>query len=551
MRANIAAVVAAAGVCALAAAQGSKSGIEIKVRAWGDTDPSHWVSSISFQGVDPVEVEVGVFFFRNTGYGFSTSVHSLYGSPFSGADGDVASIIDTNPTSTLHPDGRVGNFNFGGQFQVVYHTGTSGIDANRFRIAGTGNANDVAAGGISVKQNTPVAHGTNFDTADGVLGYHYKLSLARKAGEYQRICTLDAPISKVNNYTVYSSSASATATNIKTSLVETVPATINITWCDPDVVIEQSPEDQSLVPEQPASFVVVATGEDIQYQWRRNGVSLVDDGRVSGATSAMLTINAAECEDSGGYDCIVWNQCGYELSGVANLTYSIDITQQPTAQALLLGVQAQFTVAAAGDNLTYRWRRDLVDLANGGRISGADTPTLVIATAQCSDAGVYDCVIEDDCGSAMSDGAALIGVPVITQQPPEVQWLIEGMELEVGVPAGAVYQYRWRRNGQDLFNIPGLFQGVTTKKLTILSSDPSIPGDFECVLTHVCGTATSATATVVCPGDFDKNGFVNGDDVDAFRYEFILGNEAADVDQNGFVNGDDADYFLDRFVAGC
>jgi hypothetical protein len=51
--------------------------------------------------------------------------------------------------------------------------------------------------------------------------------------------------------------------------------------------------------------------------------------------------------------------------------------------------------------------------------------------------------------------------------------------------------------------------------------------------------------------DFDKNGFVNGDDADAFAIAFEAGDPVADFDANGFVNGDDADAFAIAFDAGC
>jgi len=54
-----------------------------------------------------------------------------------------------------------------------------------------------------------------------------------------------------------------------------------------------------------------------------------------------------------------------------------------------------------------------------------------------------------------------------------------------------------------------------------------------------------------CPSDFDRNGFVNGEDFDAFIAYFEAGGEAADFDENTFVNGDDFDQFVLAFEAGC
>ena len=54
-----------------------------------------------------------------------------------------------------------------------------------------------------------------------------------------------------------------------------------------------------------------------------------------------------------------------------------------------------------------------------------------------------------------------------------------------------------------------------------------------------------------CPSDYDQNGFVNGDDFDAFVDAFVAGDIAADFDHNTFVNGDDFDGFVSAFEAGC
>lgn len=68
------------------------------------------------------------------------------------------------------------------------------------------------------------------------------------------------------------------------------------------------------------------------------------------------------------------------------------------------------TLAAAATGsptIAYQWRQDTVGLANGGRISGADTATLTITGAVAADAGSYDCVATSSCGSAASNAAAV------------------------------------------------------------------------------------------------------------------------------------------------
>ncbi len=54
-----------------------------------------------------------------------------------------------------------------------------------------------------------------------------------------------------------------------------------------------------------------------------------------------------------------------------------------------------------------------------------------------------------------------------------------------------------------------------------------------------------------CPSDFDGDGFVTGDDFDAFVAAFELGQISSDFNKDGFVTGDDFDAFVAAFESGC
>jgi hypothetical protein len=70
----------------------------------------------------------------------------------------------------------------------------------------------------------------------------------------------------------------------------------------------------------PAVFSVRAlAGVTPLYQWRRNGVPLADDLRITGSATDTLTINAPTPPDAGTYDCVVTN-CGNAASAPALLT---------------------------------------------------------------------------------------------------------------------------------------------------------------------------------------------------------------------------------------
>jgi len=81
------------------------------------------------------------------------------------------------------------------------------------------------------------------------------------------------------------------------------------------------------------------------------------------------------------------------------------ISAQPASVVASPGAAAQFFVEASAPTkpsgsapatgVTYRWQKDLEDLADGGRISGATTATLTISGVQAGDAGVYNAVLSD------------------------------------------------------------------------------------------------------------------------------------------------------------
>lgn len=50
--------------------------------------------------------------------------------------------------------------------------------------------------------------------------------------------------------------------------------------------------------------------------------------------------------------------------------------------------------------------------------------------------------------------------------------------------------------------------------------------------------------------DLNADGFVNGDDLDAFMIAFEAGCPCADFDGNGFVNGDDVDLYQAMYENG-
>jgi hypothetical protein len=104
----------------------------------------------------------------------------------------------------------------------------------------------------------------------------------------------------------------------------------------PPPTIERQPLPEEVYQGRPANFSVVPAGlPPFSYQWRSNGVALVNGGRVSGATNATLTIANTQPSDALNYDVVVSNNGGSVTSSVVTLTLTT-----PTGAAYEAAVMA-------------------------------------------------------------------------------------------------------------------------------------------------------------------------------------------------------------------
>jgi hypothetical protein len=113
---------------------------------------------------------------------------------------------------------------------------------------------------------------------------------------------------------------------------------------------------------------------------------------------------------------VAWNGNRFVITGNAGTILTLEalavaqptITTQPLSVPVTVGQNATFTVAASGTPAPgYQWLKDGVNLADGGRISGATTATLQITGVSIADAGSYTVVITNSVGSVTSSAAVL------------------------------------------------------------------------------------------------------------------------------------------------
>ncbi|MFA6404142.1 MAG: ice-binding family protein, partial [Salinivirgaceae bacterium] len=183
--------------------------------------------------------------------------------------------------------------------------------------------------------------------------------------------------------------------------------------------ITTQPANQIECAGDPASFSVVATGAGLTYQWRKGIVNLVDGITVTGATTATLTLDPIVALDAAAnYNVVITGSCTPPVTS-ANASLTVNsapaITTQSTNQIECAGSPASFSVVATGTSLTYQWRKGLVNLTNGGNVTGATTATLTLDPVALVDAAVdYNVVITGTCLPAVTSANASLTVnPVL------------------------------------------------------------------------------------------------------------------------------------------
>ena len=213
-----------------------------------------------------------------------------------------------------------------------------------------------------------------------------------------------------------------TFTNLgDTRSIETRRATLFIAS---KFAITQQPQPQFVDAGQTATFTVVATGDDLTYQWQKqSGDDWVD---LSGKTSATLSIPDPTLADNGSvYRCIIKDAIsdkqpgGYTLtseSATLTMVAAPAITGQPASVIVTEGQDAVFTVEATGEGLKYQWQVFRSEVWMD--CIGEESPTLTLPSTALTDDGLsYRCVVTSSHGTAVTSDAATLTVLAIPESP--------------------------------------------------------------------------------------------------------------------------------------
>jgi titin len=122
-----------------------------------------------------------------------------------------------------------------------------------------------------------------------------------------------------------------------------------------------------------------------------------------------------------------------EFSPCVTVAAALTITRQPTSRTNTAGTAAMFSVAATGPGpLSYQWRKNGANLANGNNVSGATTTNLTLGTVGQSDVANYSVVVSGTSGSVTSSIVTLTVIP-----PPAVTIAKSGTSITLSWPAAS------------------------------------------------------------------------------------------------------------------
>jgi hypothetical protein len=279
--------------------------------------------------------------------------------------------------------------------------------------------------------------------------------------------------------------------------------------CTPPLIM-QEPVNAVICAGSDTSFMIMATGPSLTYQWQvdqGSGFTNLSNGApYSGVTTAMLSITAGTGSlNNYYYRCIVSNGCAPDDTSSAALlkvNTAHSIVMDPADLTICEGAGASFSVVTSGTGLSYQWQVNdgtgFVNVVPGFPYSGDTTGTLFITADTMLDGYSYQCIVSGYCSPPITSSSAVLTVEdatTILAQPSYVE-ACEGSNSSIFIGAhGTGISFQWEVNtgsGYTALSNTAPYSGVTTNSLVISPVAASMNGYlYQCVVTGTCGADSS------------------------------------------------------------
>ena len=246
--------------------------------------------------------------------------------------------------------------------------------------------------------------------------------------------------------------------------------------------ITTQPEEIGIFANNDGSLSVVATGEELTYQWYFNGEA------IEGATESTLSFENIQTGKAGSYYCVITNPAGRVQTNtvVVSVKPAPSIETQPAGFEVFANVDKSLSVSATGEELAYQW------YFNGKVIDGATSAILSFEKIQTNQAGSYYCVITNPAGSVQTNTVDVLvkPSPTIDNNPTGFEvWSNVDRSLSVSA-TGEELSYQWYHNGKAI-------EGATDSTLSFENIQADKAGSYYCVITNPTGSVQSSIAEII------------------------------------------------------
>jgi len=301
------------------------------------------------------------------------------------------------------------------------------------------------------------------------------------------------------------------------------------------VIITQQPVSQSICLSGTVTFAVMATGNPVAYQWRWNGVDLVDGSGVSGSTTPTLTLSniTSACvnipaNSSAG---VAWGNVtagqmyAYEAAGCAGIDESEDVTD-PDGRDYVANCGGPYSTATASSDFTCpglsAWSlvgklgNTCIQLGSSGFIVAPESGVLTLYmnddvygdnygswnACLSNGGGEYDVVVTGTCGSQTSSVATLtIAQPVAA---PAALTAAVSSSNQISLAWGTVEAVDGINieRAPDVSGSPGIWAQIGTVGATVTNyidtgATTNTTYWYQVLSFNICGDSTNSNQVVV------------------------------------------------------
>ena len=253
------------------------------------------------------------------------------------------------------------------------------------------------------------------------------------------------------------------------------------------------------------------TKGSLSYQWYK------DNAAISGATSAVYSVNSAELTDAGAYHCVITSSngavgtltatsktCAVTVRKADQPVFTTDLAAEKAVKLLTSFTLTVEAKADYSDKLEYQWYKD------GAEISGATSASYTVDSAEEEDAGSYSVKVKNTYGTSSAEATSEVcavsvtenaDIPVIADQPKGVSVGAEDTSFTLSVTAtaaeGGVISYQWYKDGAAI-------DGAIAAEYSVTTPDPETDaGKYTVKVTNAVGGKTYITTSAAAEVSFD------------------------------------------------